>query len=406
MDQAAALSRVSAAQAFAAAAFLLPPIGLLSPNALVILLLLLALALPWLIPRATLIARVPRPLAGALALLLLLGLASTLWSIVPQHSLGKVGQLLFLFAAGLIVVAGATTLTAKQRAGIGLALAHGIVCALLLLPLIWLSTFVVDAKGTFFEYVQTVGHYKRGAALLVLVAGPAAYAIYRRHGRWPAAGLLAIVFLVAYGAASGLAMVAAVAGLAVAILAGWAPHAMRKVFLAVLVAVFVAAPLMRYAPDQASPTIRYEIYRQQLYRISSAFHRFFIWQFAAQRVADRPLLGWGLDASRAIPGGQERIPGFPERLPLHPHNNVMQVWLELGAVGALIAGLAVVWSALRLRAIDVEPDRAIALGMAAAMLATALTGWSLWQSWWMATLWLVAALLIASLPNAEPDHLS
>ena len=39
----------------------------------------------------------------------------------------------------------------------------------------------------------------------------------------------------------------------------------------------------------------------------SAGHRLEIWHFAGQRIAERPLLGWGLDASRAIPGGNALI---------------------------------------------------------------------------------------------------
>ena len=86
---------------------------------------------------------------------------------------------------------------------------------------------------------------------------------------------------------------------------------------------------------------------------TSALHRMLIWDFTAERIAERPLLGWGMEASRTVPGGRgqpeaaalDRMrvtdPGqrrwFAEPhvqiLPLHPHNGALQLWLELGAVG-------------------------------------------------------------------------
>jgi O-antigen ligase len=76
---------------------------------------------------------------------------------------------------------------------------------------------------------------------------------------------------------------------------------------------------------------------------NSAVHRFAIWHFAIDRIAERPLLGWGLDASRALPGGSDLIedPRLPELarmgglwMPLHPHNPALQWRLELGLPGA------------------------------------------------------------------------
>ena len=34
--------------------------------------------------------------------------------------------------------------------------------------------------------------------------------------------------------------------------------------------------------------------------------------------------------------GKEKVEGTNERLPLHPHNGILQLWLELGAIGAAI----------------------------------------------------------------------
>ena len=81
----------------------------------------------------------------------------------------------------------------------------------------------------------------------------------------------------------------------------------------------------------------------------SAGHRLLIWSFVGTRISERPALGWGLDSSRAIPGGKYEIRPGQARLPLHPHNAALQIWLELGGIGALPAAalIALLWYRIR-----------------------------------------------------------
>ncbi len=147
----------------------------------------------------------------------------------------------------------------------------------------------------------------------------------------------------------------------------------------------------------------------------SAYHRTKIWEFSAKRIAERPIFGWGADASRRIPGGDTIVNinqdlGFPDRryvttaviMPLHPHNAALQVWLELGLIGAIL--LAVLCGGIPFACQRAAWSRA----SAAAGLATfstayiiAMLSFSLWQSRWNALLWLIAASSIALLHNAS-----
>jgi len=145
----------------------------------------------------------------------------------------------------------------------------------------------------------------------------------------------------------------------------------------------------------------------------SAYHRTKIWSFAVDRIVERPLFGWGIDASRRIPGGDAIIEidhyiGYPNRrfrtraviMPLHPHNAALQVWLELGGVGALF--LAALCGGLPLACMRAPwPRASIAAGLA--MFSTAyvlaMLSFSLWQSRWHALLWLAAASALVLLPG-------
>ena len=101
-----------------------------------------------------------------------------------------------------------------------------------------------------------------------------------------------------------------------------------------------------------------------------------IWGVAATHAAERPLLGWGLDGSRAFPGV----------IPLHPHDMSLQVWLELGAAGAILA--VAFWMLVFERcAAMAREDRtlaAAATASAAAYLVIGALSFGAWQEWWLA----------------------
>ncbi|PPR28304.1 MAG: hypothetical protein CFH31_01112, partial [Alphaproteobacteria bacterium MarineAlpha9_Bin1] len=80
---------------------------------------------------------------------------------------------------------------------------------------------------------------------------------------------------------------------------------------------------------------------------SSLVHRLLIWDFVAKEVKKNIILGKGIGTSRLI--GQNHILIIPQAepdylqnhiirgaIPLHPHNNILQIWLELGAIGAIL----------------------------------------------------------------------
>lgn len=126
----------------------------------------------------------------------------------------------------------------------------------------------------------------------------------------------------------------------------------------------------------------------------SAAHRLLIWDFTIQRIADKPLFGWGMEASRQIPGHRDHpAPAVLERfgldgaatpywlagaqlLPLHPHNGALQLRLELGWPGVLLAAAMAALLALACRG-------AVPLAMLAAGAVTAMLSFGAWQEWWV-----------------------
>nr|WP_249120476.1 O-antigen ligase family protein [Plastoroseomonas hellenica] len=193
------------------------------------------------------------------------------------------------------------------------------------------------------------------------------------------------------------AKLAILAGLAGGGIAALAPRLSFRLVAAGLAAVILAAPPLfgavlgsGFNAERLPP---------------SAAHRLVIWDFALERIADRPIAGWGLEASRAVPGGRDVAPESAlqrlhltspasrdwfarpsaQRLPLHPHNGPLQVWLELGLIGAVLAALLVVTLAAAAR------RRPATMG---ALIAAAVVGclsYGVWQGWWIALLLVLIA---------------
>lgn len=116
------------------------------------------------------------------------------------------------------------------------------------------------------------------------------------------------------------------------------------------------------------------------------------WRHAVDWTADHPIRGWGLDASRVFGPG----------IVLHPHDSALQVWLELGAVGVILAA-AVFWLASdRLRRERPDAVAAAVAGTLSVYLLFGALNFGVWQDWWLGLAGLAAmaaALLEAPAPS-------
>jgi len=117
------------------------------------------------------------------------------------------------------------------------------------------------------------------------------------------------------------------------------------------------------------------------------------WRAASDLIGALPLRGWGLDASRM----------FDPRIKLHPHDSALQIWLELGAIGAALVAALWVTVLLRLRRDTSDPAAALAAATAVIYLTLGAVSFGVWQEWWLALAALAsAACLIVRDPNPDP----
>jgi O-antigen ligase len=158
--------------------------------------------------------------------------------------------------------------------------------------------------------------------------------------------------------------------------------------------------------------------RKMEFLSNSAIHRIQIWQTTAGHIQEKFWFGHGFDASRRMyPQGSGVVKIFRqddpaktyinpfEPIPLHPHNMILQIWLELGLAGAVLV-LAALGSALvsLARATLAKTEKAAGYAFFVTALTIGCVSFGAWQAWWLSTIILNAALMIAvfSRPPASP----
>jgi O-antigen ligase len=330
------------------------------------------------------------------------GALGALWAIEPHRTLSAgIG-----FAAMALLAGAAARAVAEDSAA-----AHRVMARCL----VW---------GLALGLAAAAGDHLSGNALRAGVRGLEAWRPQIAFGLKPAASVMAMLLPLAAAAAAvpgwargvqvacGVAVVlmlpgesakiAALAGLAVTGAAWAAPRLVPPLVGATLAVALLAAPALLGLVLQ--PGLRADVLPP------SAAHRLLIWDFALSRIAERPVLGWGMEASRAIPGGtrgptEETLDRFHlstpplreffvapgvELMPLHPHNGALQLRLELGLPGALLAAaLALLLGGAAAR----SGHPPAAAGALAAAAVTGMLSFGTWQAWWIAAQLLVLVAL-------------
>jgi O-antigen ligase len=338
---------------------------------------------------------IPRSLIVALSALAAWAAITAVWAPHPSGALLLVGALVVLSFAGVGLSYAAARLDEAHRRRTG-----GLLLVGMSLGLAALGTGYAYANatgrslwGTFFSDPLTT--LNNGAVVISLLAWPASAALWRQ-GRARIIVMAAALFIGLAFLSSGAALLAAVCGLAafaVVWLFGrrgaWVLAAL--VFAATLTApALVSNPLSIRAGEKFATSLP-----------PSSQHRLTMWAYAVEKIAVKPTWGWGMDASRAIPQEDRRLAPNMEIMPLHPHNAFLQVRLELGLPGAaLVAAILSILFAKVIGGIGDRTARAFAAGAAGAYLAVAAVSYGMWQNWWMATAWALAALMAVVLRPA------
>lgn len=335
------------------------------------------------------------------------GLLSALWSLDAGNTLQTMQGLgvLLIAVLGLLGLAQLAetdrTDVWQRRFALALVLSFAALALLLLQELLTrggLQAWLIGlAKGEPTDWVpnRTI----RSGVFVTLLLWPSLLAacwLTKRQPAWQRAGLPLLLFgigaLAAYASPQVNAKLALAGGGTVFVLVWLGGHIVTRLLGGLAILGVLALPFAMLLWFDASsiiadyPTLHY-----------SAKHRLHVWEFVVQRYAERPWLGWGIDAARILPGADAKLPSGGETLPSHPHNGILQYWLELGILGGLLLALAqaAIWRGLSLPGLS-RLGRATAAAAYGTMVVYFLASFNSWHSWWAGMLAASAALVIAA----------
>ncbi|WP_203293748.1 O-antigen ligase family protein [Maricaulis parjimensis] len=230
---------------------------------------------------------------------------------------------------------------------------------------------------------RNLGH---AAVPLILLAVPAALMAWREGGI-----LIGVVFVVmaAIAAFSYETQVNAAAFILAAIAAGLAafwPRTMITVTFGITAGMLVVMPLALPELIANLPEgVRDALPLSWIWRLE-------IWSYAGELIRENPWFGYGLDASRPL-NRELLLQGFNvEALPMHPHNATLHIWLETGAVGAVLLASALVAMGGRIAAAP-KLSRLQAIGVVwvfVVYVSLIVFSYGVWQEWHQGTVALAA----------------
>lgn len=311
-------------------------------------------------------------------------IATSFWSVQPGQQ--QAMKLAILVPLGLMfAVAAAAEPTRRLTRAAGIA-AFAILFVLVLVEALW-DLPINRAANPDMPPSEVIRNVNRAAAVLLALTFPTAAAFIADDRPNLARAIFAAGALIAIPLDLWANLLAFGIGLVAFGIAFRAPRFAVMSVSTVLAAWLVAAPF-------ATPLL---ISNQRIVDAlpTSWAHRAAIWEYVCAKIMEAPLLGRGLDSARAV---TDRITfeGVDMRaVPLHPHSGSLQIWYELGAVGAGLGALTLLvggWAVAHFFKNN-RIGAAAAAGTLASLGIIANLSFGFWQEWWTATMFIAAALV-------------
>ncbi|MCD6034432.1 MAG: Lipid core - O-antigen ligase [Rickettsiales bacterium] len=322
---------------------------------------------------------------------------STLWSTHPKISLLVASELVALLLGGVAILDFIRNQNDRGKKAIIVSIVAGLIISVLL------AIFELFSQGMLAIYLKTAllqnpayvyfpHDMNRGATFITLLSWVVLMALTERSSSWYVRAALFIgtlaMGLLLLSLESMAASVGFICGCGAYLCIRLLKNKGVMLIAAGLLAVVAFMPLIASHLNPPAIMERFPAIPE------SSQHRLYIWHYAAGIAKQSPVIGIGLRASRFIlpqPSEWPR-PGL-NPLPSHPHNVIIQAWLELGWVGVCLYGAvlaSILWALYRMKA---SPHRK---GLAAAWIVASFiisaTSYNGWQAWWIATMLLTFGL--------------
>lgn len=342
----------------------------------------------------------------ALSALLAFSAVSLLWAPDPQDAFPHVAFAVFVVISALFFNAwlvGQDSLRLKLMSRAALA-AFVLGTTYLTIEIVWHQSLLhwLVSEGYFHTTQARPKNYlselNRNFAVINLLVWPALFFVTllgwsSRSRTIFALGLLIVVGIVTLKSAHETSKIAILVGAGLVLLVTLTTAKVARYFLIAAWLATTAATLPVSSFAYHSLHLNDASWLQR-----SAQRRIVIWAEYTRRTLDYPLIGAGVRAGDAFNRRGEMAEikdsgAKTQQLSRHPHNGFLQIWFELGVVGAIL----LFWAAAQaIRDASRTTTRATAYIAASLAAAIPIFGlcWDIWQTWFLASIGIVSIVLL------------
>ena len=324
---------------------------------------------------------------------------SLLWATYPEVSGKKILKLIPLLIPQIFLISMATSLKSYDLLILKKWLPIGFLLATFLLIFEILNHGFIHNifRGQSLTTITDPDDFNRGTVALALYAIPAftLLGLYFKDKSLSKIYAGAVVFIPLFIAISLSESQASLMSLILGILfltafpysKKWALPCLKYGFIAlILITPFIITPIYNNFSQDIQ---NFEIMAQ-----GYAGHRLEVWDYVSRYALNKPFFGYGLEATRAITDFDSKMIFHNENTILHPHNFVIQIWIEFGLFGALIlCALTYAMFTKIQKDYNLEQQRLL-LSTLITVIFTASVAYGLWQGAWIGLMFHVAALTL------------
>jgi O-antigen ligase len=321
-------------------------------------------------------------------------LISCLWSLDPSRSVILWAKLVCFASSAFILFDFIKKYSSQKKDKLVNVFFVGIIIAAVLVAVEVITNGFISKLVRFNkpEYIYYLTDLNRGASFLSICFWPCVGALLYR-GKILYAALIGGLILLAV---CQLESMSSVLGLVVGIIIAGAVYKFGRNIIKFLMVVVVFGVV-------AIPAVTTFTKAEQLNNIipvipgAASVYRINIWEFAGKKAMEKPVFGWGFDASRNIPVKKsDYFAGGRYPLPLHPHNNIIQVWLELGVVGLVLFAAFLIAILSNIASCKSRLYMSLSAGLFSGYFMLGEMGYGVWQNWLIAAGILSAGFLLIS----------
>lgn len=383
--------------------FLFIPLSIIAPHAVVWEIIIGGLTGLY-YSRKQLLADLPKPLMTTLLLIPLWGLVTALWAEYPMVSLIMSLKIAALAVLGLYWCQLTLSLPRATRKSLIHALVGGLFLGIFFHVL---DTWSGNVWQAFWKR-SSAKAFAQGSLMISLTAWPAILWVLQRPYslRLRLTIMICLLFSVFWtlfqidcdtsfiGLFLGLSIFSGT--LLFPRIASWS----MRLFIPLFIVSFPFISLYAFKPEYIP---RYNSY----IHTSSYLDRLYIWNDVATSILEHPWRGIGMngtpyhkkiqltrDWSYIDEKGITRR-NRTARFAMHPHNAILQIWLELGFMGVILGTLLAYQTLFHIYCSKLRrTEKAVCAGLFTGTFLIVWVNLGFWQNWWISGLWIIIGLTV------------